>query len=154
MMYETYENIFICERPDHSATHLFSCPSSPAPTLHLEMSGRLGVEAGVGSKDDAICFRGIGFAAAKLRSPYRSSSFMVSFMAMVGLQELERGPESERFSDLLDGKLRKLQENLKVSPKKFSTFIRFIDVTPCLIYVRGNQQLIAREAGCHVDEIE
>ncbi|KAK1743965.1 hypothetical protein QTG54_005562 [Skeletonema marinoi] len=39
-----------------------------------------------------------------------------------------------------------LSENLKVSPKKFSLSFDFIDVTPCLAYVRGNQH----EAGCHV----
>ena len=77
--------IFFLRAP-FSASNLLICSCS------LEMSGRLGsVEAGLGSKDDAVCFRGIGFAAAKLRSPYRSSSFMVSFMAMVALQELERG---------------------------------------------------------------
>eukprot|EP00984_Skeletonema_dohrnii_P026757 scaffold16155_cov67-Skeletonema_dohrnii-CCMP3373.AAC.3 len=51
------------------------------------MSGRLGsVEAGV----DAVCFRGTGFAAAKFRSPYRSSSFMVLFMAMHQVKSLVR----------------------------------------------------------------
>jgi len=74
-------------RSSFSASNLLICSCS------LEMSGRLGsVEAGLGSKDDAVCFRGIGFAAAKLRSPYRSSSFMVSFMAMVGRQ-IAIGPE-------------------------------------------------------------
>eukprot|EP00985_Skeletonema_marinoi_P018248 scaffold10161_cov134-Skeletonema_marinoi.AAC.8 len=52
-------------------------------------------------------------------------------------------------------------ENFR-KPQSFSEFLRrsfqlsfdFIDVTPCLAYVRGNQQLVAREAGCHVDEID
>eukprot|EP00984_Skeletonema_dohrnii_P025807 scaffold14999_cov155-Skeletonema_dohrnii-CCMP3373.AAC.3 len=45
-------------------------------------------------------------------------------------------------------------ENFKKTSKfrrrSFRLSFDFIDVTSCLAYVRG----IAREAGCHVDEIE